>query len=368
MDGGELETDAGSVTIDGSHEAEGGPPPFDAQGPDAAVGTDAAASDGGADGSAGASGEWAFVSVGGEGNTPWLYTSCDGRTWTRRTIALPAGHPSGGEGSGLRGIGYGAGTFVITGGGTVGAQNVRLLGRSRDGVSWQWEERQAGACGDCQWLGGAAWLDDGNGGVWIAGGGSGSRLYSKDGGRTWTESDARGRAPYRRFRSDGARAVGAGQGVLTLVELTPASADEPVIWHDSDGPPHESVFVAAGNGAFVAVWYDDGCRFLREGTTWRTCDLPAGRDPVITSVAFGNGKFSILGHGAPIESTDGEHWTLASSGTGTDFRDVAFGNGTYVTSGSYSSDGRSWQNASSSAEHGYAQAAGRLGDGHACPR
>ena len=250
----------------------------------------------------------------------------------------------------------------------VGCGTSRSLGRSRDGVSWQWEERQAGACGDCQWVGGVAWLDNGSGGVWVAGGGTGTRLYSKDDGRTWTQSNARGRNAYRRFRSDGVRAVGAGQGVLTVVELAPTSAAEPVTWYDSDGPPHESVFLAAGNGAFVAVWYNDGCRFLREGTTWAPCVLPEGRDPVITSVVFGNGKFSILGHGAPLESTDGEHWSLASSGTGTDFRDVAFGNGTYLTPWSYSPDGRSWKNATRSAQNGYAVAAGRLGDAHACPR
>jgi hypothetical protein len=333
--------------------------------------SDAASSDGDASGppdaGTGPSGDPLFVSVGGEDNTPWLYTSCDGRSWTRRTIALPAGHPTGGEGSGLRGVGYGGGTFVVTGGGTVGGQNVRLIGRSNDGVSWQWEEGPS--CTDCQWMGGAAWLDDGATGIWIAGGGGGTRLYSRDVGRSWAQSSGPGGlAPYRRFRSAGARAVAAGQGVLSVVELAPAGASEPVVWHDSPGSPHESVFVAAGNGAFVAVWYDDGCRWLRTGSTsWQTCSLPAGRDPVITSVVFGNGKFSILGHGAPIESTDGEHWTLASSGTGTDFRDVAFGDGTYVTSGSYSSDARSWQTATRAAEHGYAQAVGRLASGRSCP-
>ena len=125
---------------------------------------------------------------------------------------------------------------------------------------------------------------------------------------------------------------------------------------------------AAGNGAIVAVWYDDGCRWLREGTSWKPCSLPAGRDPVITSVVFGDGKFSILGHGAPIESSDGEHWTLAPSGDGTDFRDVAFDHGTYTTPGSYSSDARTWRSADPGAEHGAAMAAGPLANSASCPR
>jgi hypothetical protein len=331
---------------------------------------DAATSDSGGvtgDGGSAATGGLVFVSVGGAANVPWLYTSCDGRLWDRRPLGLTDEHPLDGEGRGLRGVAYGAGIFVITGGGSVPSGNVRILGRSEDGLNWQWEER-ASFCTDCEWMGGAAFLDNGQGGIWIAGGGSGTRLYSRNGARSWQQSSAQGIAPYRRFRSLGARAAGAGQGVLTLVELAPAGSSEPVVWHDSAQPTHESVFLAAGNGAFVAVWYNDGCRFLRDGTTWRTCTLPAGRDPVLTSVVFGNGKFSILGHGAPLESTDGEHWTIAPSGSGTDFRDVTYAEGTYATPISYSSDARSWTPAALNAHEGFAMAAGRLAAGRSCPR
>jgi hypothetical protein len=319
------------------------------------------------EGDASASGETVFVSVGSEDNTPWLYTSCDGRAWTRRTLSLPSGHPTG-AGGGLRGIGYGAGTFVITGGGAANGGNVRLLGSSVDGVTWQWEEGPL-ACTNCQWMGGAAFLDDGKDGVWIAGGGTGTRLYSKDHGRSWQTSSGEGLAPYRRFRSDGTRAVGAGQGVLTVVELAAAGASEPAIWHDSAEPvAHESVYIAAGNGAFVVIWYDDGCRVLRDGTTFHECDLPSGHDPILTSVVFGDGKFSILGHGAPLQSSDGEHWTLADSGTGSDFRDVAYADGTYATSELYSTDASDWKAASPSALNGTAIAVGKLRDGRSCPR
>jgi hypothetical protein len=321
------------------------------------------------DSGAAATGETVFVSVGGENNIPWLYTSCDGHTWLRRVLSLPAGHPTAGEGAGLRGIGYGAGTFVITGGGSVNGGNARLLARSVDGVNWQWEQRPL-SCTDCQWMGGAAFLDDGKGGgVWIAGGGIGTRLFSRDDGRSWQTSSTQGMAPYRRFRSAGARAVGAGQGVLTVVELAAPGASEPVLWHDSAQPiAHESVYIAAGNGAFVVIWYDDGCRFLREGDSFEPCDLPSGHDPVLTSVVFGNGKFSILGRGAPIESSDGEHWTLANSGDGADFRDVTYAAGSYVTPRAYSSDAIAWEDASPPASNASAIAAGRLAAGQSCPR
>jgi hypothetical protein len=336
---------------------------------DAAADADTALDDAGArpDATEGESGETLFVSVGGADNTPWLYTSCDGRAWTRRLLSLPAGHPSTGEGSGLRGVAYGAGKFVITGGGTGNGNNVRLLASSVDGLNWQWEER-AGPCNDCQWMGGAAFLDDGKDGLWIAGGGTGTRLYSRDGGRSWQESSTTGIAPYRRFRSQGARAVGAGQGVLSVIELAPAGAVDPVVWRDSAQPiAHETAYIAAGNDTFVVVWYNDGCRFLREGT-WRSCDLPDGHDPVLTSVVFGDGKFSIIGRGAPLESSDGEHWTLVEDGTGTDFRDVTYAADSYVTPTLYSSDARTWQVASPGAEHGSAIASGRLGPGQRCPR
>lgn len=316
-----------------------------------------------------ANGETLFVSVGGEDNTPWLYTSCDGRAWTRRTLELPPGHPTLGEGAGLRGVGYGAGTFVITGGGSVSSGNARLMGRSVDGVTWEWEQRPL-ACGDCQWIGGAALLDDGHDRLWIAGGGTGARLYSRDDGKSWQTSSGQGMAPYRRFRSLAARAVGAGQGLLTIVEFAPAGSSEPVLWRDSAQPiGHESVFIAAGNGTFVAVWYDDGCRYLPAGaTSWRSCDLPEDRDPVITSVVFGDGKFSILGHGAPIESVDGEHWTMTRDGDGSDFRDVAHAAGSYATPRLHSRDGADWESADPSAEQGTAVAVGALGNGLRCPR
>lgn len=316
-----------------------------------------------------ATGDTLFVSVGGEENVPWLYTSCDGQNWLRRMLSLPTGHPTTGEGGGLRGVAYGGGTFVVTGGGATSAGNARLLGRSVDGVTWQWEQRPL-ACSDCQWMGGAAFLDDGKQGVWIAAGGTGSRVFSTDGGRSWQASSTQGTSPYRRFRSEGSRAVGVGAGLLTIVDLAAPGASEPVTWRDSAQPiAHESAYIAAGNGVFVVVWYDDGCRYLRAGaTSFRPCILPSGRDPVLTSVVFGGGKFSIIGHGAPIESSDGEHWTLAEEGDGDDFRDVTYAADTYATPHAYSSDAIHWEDADAPAEHATAIAAGRLGAGQSCPR
>ena len=307
-------------------------------------------------------GETVFVSVGSSDNTPWLYTSCDGRSWTRRLLELPADQPM----RGLRGVAYGAGTFVITGGGSLDGRNVRLIGRSEDAVNWQWEQRPL-ACSDCQWVGGAAFLDDGAQGIWIAGGGTGTRLYSRDGGRSWHTSSAQGLSAYRRFRSAGARAVGAGEGVLTLVELAAAGASEPVVWRDSAQPiAHESVFIAAGNGTFVVVWHEDGCLFLGADDRWQPCRLPSERDPVITSVVFADGKFTILGRGAPLESRDGREWTLTTGPRGSDFRDIVHGAGVYATPRQHSDDAANWQNANPSAENGTALAVGTLASG--CPR
>ncbi len=309
-------------------------------------------------------GETVFVSVGSSDNTPWLYTSCDGRAWTRRLLDLPADQPM----RGLRGVAYGAGTFVITGGGSLDGRNVRLIGRSEDALNWQWEQRPL-ACSDCQWLGGAAFLDDGAQGIWIAGGGTGTRLYSRDGGRSWQTSSAQGLSAYRRFRSAGARAVGAGEGVLTVVELAAAGASEPVVWRDSAQPiAHESVFIAAGNGTFVVVWHENGCLFLGADGSWQSCRLPSERDPVITSVVFAADKFTILGRGAPLESRDGQEWKLAAGPRGSDFRDVVHGAGVYATPRQHSVDAANWQSANPSAESGTALAVGTLATGLRCPR
>jgi hypothetical protein len=158
--------------------------------------------------------------------------------------------------------------------------------------------------------------------------------------------------------------------VLSIVELSAPGASEPVVWRDSAHPiAHESVYIAAGNGVFVVVWYDEGCRFLRAGSsTFRACDLPEGHDPVLTSVVFAEGKFSILGRGAALDSTDGEHWTLRAEGSGSDFRDVTYAASTYASAQLYSSDAADWQPADPSALHGTAIAAGKLGTGRGCPR
>lgn len=316
------------------------------------------------DGSESSERDTVFVSVGSHDNTPWLYTSCEGRAWMQRALELPMDRAL----RGLRGISYGAGTFVITGGGSLDGRNVRLIGRSTDALTWHWEEVPP-ACSDCQWVGGAAFLDDGTRRLWIAGGGVGTRLYSRDDGRSWQTNRERGISAYRRFRSLGSRAVGAGEGVLTIVELAPPGAAEPVTWRDSAQPiDHESVFIAAGNGAVVVVWHRDGCLYLREDDSWQPCNLPSDRDAVITSVVFGAGKFTILGRGAPLESPNGVDWTLSAAPPGSDFRDVVHGAGLYVTPGQHSDDAANWESSSPSAEYGTALAVGALAAGLRCPR
>ena len=110
--------------------------------------------------------------------------------------------------------------------------------------------------------------------------------------------------------------------------------------------------VVYGNGIFVAVDSSPGpCAYSTDyGVTWQS-----GGDPVvdgITSIAYGAGKFVVVGNvggiGAGAVSTDGISWSSSNPTGNAAWADIAYGNGLFVTvsetlaAASYSLDGVAW--------------------------
>jgi hypothetical protein len=110
--------------------------------------------------------------------------------------------------------------------------------------------------------------------------------------------------------------------------------------------------VVYGNGIFVAVDSNPGpCAYSTDyGVTWQS-----GGDPSvdgITSIAYGAGKFVVVGNvagtGYGAVSTDGLSWSASNPTGNAAWADIAYGNGLFVTVSetsaepSYSLDGITW--------------------------
>jgi hypothetical protein len=101
--------------------------------------------------------------------------------------------------------------------------------------------------------------------------------------------------------------------------------------------------VAYGNGTFVAVGDNSFVARSANGVTWTTST--AGVYGTFKRVRFLNGQFMAVGSSDKIiYSQDGANWT-PSTLPGSDFWDVAWGNGLYVLAGGgtyISADGVNW--------------------------
>lgn len=215
----------------------------------------------------------------------------DGIVWTDFVEVDPAG---GDDNNLLRGVGYGAGTFIAVGGATEA-----LVLTSPDGVQWQTIASGIGA-----FLSDVAWQDE----LFVAAGGNGERALSSDGGVSWSSTGE--------YYAGHFREIAAGNGV----------------------------FVAAGHtygDGMVGMWSTS-----TDGTTWS--EVQTGGAPIQDGgLAFGSGTFVVRDSaGALSTSSDGASWTPASpqlAGAGS----VMYAEGEFITAAEdgiwRSGDGATWQ-------------------------
>jgi hypothetical protein len=298
-----------------------------------------------------------FVAVGYDSkaaSAPRVATSCDGTVWKNQTINLPGGSWTDPEPNGLRGLGFGGGRFVAVGGGTgVSNINTRRLYVSTDAVNWVHEDQSyecaggscntSNVCTSCQFMGDAAWLDDGTAnGVWVMGGGNADHRYSIDAGVSWKRLTTKGTVgQYRRMASAGGVGAATADSGVSIIHLAPGQTP-PVTWVDQAMPKVTEPSLAVSNGTAVAVWWDTDCHVFTAGA-WQNCTLPHA-PTAITSVVF-DGAFRIVGRDPPYVSTDGVTYTQTATTGGSDFRQVRFGGGIYVAPDAkrWSKDGVLWE-------------------------
>ena len=102
--------------------------------------------------------------------------------------------------------------------------------------------------------------------------------------------------------------------------------------------------VAYGNGKFVVIGKSQTA-ISEDGINWTVGgDLPSAGSSWYESVVYGNGKFVIIMHnGNSYYSEDGITWTKSATSPGANIVSVTFGNNTFIASDfSYSVDGITW--------------------------
>jgi hypothetical protein len=263
-------------------------------------------------------GNGVFVAVGYYG---LLFTSGDGRTWTRI-----GDEPTGDT---FTGVAYGNGRFV--------AGRAGLIISSVDGIRW---EVAQGASGLVQKI---AY----GGGRWVAVGGDLTQgpctIYWSDNGLLWEG----GALPSIR---DDLVAVDYAMGSFSAVGGWNVLLRSPdgVNWTRKNSGTNLSR-IAHGNGVYVGLGNNTLLRSL-DGEHWVAVESVGSAD--FADVAYGNGIFLVTG--SPLRglkdviliSSDGLQWTDKSFGTEYYTRRVSYANGLFMIKGSHqvmtTRDGDHW--------------------------
>jgi hypothetical protein len=222
---------------------------------------------------AGAAGSTDALRILGVGDFGLRARSSDGTSW--RYCGNPAQSDDHSPDL-LRAVAYGGGVFIAVG----GDQNGRVM-RSLDGEHWDEDVHPLDACPDetypsscSNWMGGVAYLSAPQ--VWLAGGGNGATMRSRDGGRTW-EGLHQG-FPEKHIRS----VVGAYGSFLASTD----GGDVYITDNYGDSWTGGNVWSGAGSAslriAYNASYYfayseaGDACFVSRDfGKSWEACPTAA---------------------------------------------------------------------------------------------
>ncbi|MEZ4301943.1 MAG: hypothetical protein R3B70_43825 [Polyangiaceae bacterium] len=240
-----------------------------------------------------------FGGGGTEGRTSFTQ---DGASWSDVTTVSNGPQFEGHSRNLIRGVGYGGGVFVAVG----GLDNAYVV-TTCDGEHYRQDVLGTNIEGDipapyADFMSDVAYKD----GVFVAAGGGGKKIVSKDHGLTW-------------------QAVGGGE-------------------------PGHLRGIAAGNGLFVVaghLWNSDDAMIATspDGETWsETATSPGGLG---RGVVFGNGLFVAIGATRCVRSKDGVAWTDCGISGGADQMGLHFVNGQFLVqradgTASMSADAETW--------------------------
>lgn len=276
----------------------------------AAATSDAGAADSGSPDAGAADGSTLIVGVGA-----WAFRgrSSDAASWSYCAHASTGNDHSPDL---LRGVGYGDGVFIAVG----GDQNGMVM-RSLDGEHWQQDVHPTNACpgegypSSCtNWMGGVAYQN----GVWLAGGGNGATMRSRDGGRTW-EGLHHGfpEKPIRTMSAGAGRFIaGADGGLLFVTKDDGDSWSMKSPW--SGAPSNAALEAAFGNGTFVAfgtseVASERACFVSSDvGDTWQPCAASVKQS---RSFVHDGQQWVTAASGGYATSPDAKTWTMHAAQT-----------------------------------------------------
>ncbi len=214
--------------------------------------------------------------------------SLDGLTWTD----LQQLTPTGGDDENLfRGVTFGGGLFVAVGGSSHG-----FTMTSRDGITWENENRAAGA-----WIGNVGYLQ----GQFVAAGGNGLRIRSTDSAKTWKDAAGYQDIHYRDLVVGLNMAVAVGHTYAGVGAICTTSDGTTWVTRVSTGATFNSV--AFGHDTFVAVGNTGRLAYSFDGVSWvdvTTLQTTEGESVVFTGTEF------IASMGAKsFRSSDGVTWS-----------------------------------------------------------
>ncbi len=241
---------------------------------------------------------WGFRALGSNEGRDWRY----------------CGNPSTGDDHSpdlLRNVAYGDGVFVAVG----GDQNSMVM-RSLDGVHWEEDLHPTTACenesypASCtNWMGGVAYGD----GTWLAGGGNGALMRSRDGGRTWSGIAPDPRPPAVRdvAYGSGRFVVGADLGVVGVTDDDGDSWTLHTLWEHSFSVEHGAGTFIAWGANWNGSSFDRACFVSTDaGDSFETCD------PLVAegeSFAFDGARWIATLVDGYAQSDDGQDWSIHSA-------------------------------------------------------
>lgn len=196
-------------------------------------------------------------------------------------------------------------------------------------------------------------------------GGSGNRVMTSPDGITWTQRVSAGDFEWHNV------AYGNGIFVATSYEFyqqgigRAMTSPNGIIWTLQADQGHSFAALTFGNGLFVAAGSGfSGAYRSVDGITWTPGVNNGELNHDLMDMAYGNGLYIIVGHDGPpdyqdwfIRSSDGINWTAAAETLVGVPRSIAFGNGRWVVLGfsgaAYSDDGINWTASPNAPAGGY---------------
>jgi hypothetical protein len=218
----------------------------------------------------------------------------------------------------LRDVAYGDGVFIA-----VGGDLNSMVMRSLDAVHWQEDLHSSQGCSDSgypsscnNWMGGVAY----GGGVWLAGGGNGALMRSRDAGLSWQGVHPKNTPnPIRHMAAGSGRFVaGADQGAVFVSQDAGDSWTRFDLW--TGHSQAEGMRVAHGAGSFIAwgSWWngsqiEQACFVSSDkGDHWKACAASVANS---NSFVYDGTRWVTRAAGGYATSSDGVAWTMhAASG------------------------------------------------------